>query len=100
MSDLFELKHNPNIIEIPDNAANGDMIKALFPNLIICKGYENIHAVVIIIGDTMMSFREDWWNAPYKLSELEGENKQTDVSIDPYEMKYIRCGKGENNERN
>ena len=30
--------------------------------------------------------------------ELKGENKQTDVSIDPYDMRYIRCGKGENNE--
>lgn len=53
-------------------ATNGDMIKTIFPNLIICKGYENIHAVVIVIGDTMMSFREDWWNAPYKENK-EGE---------------------------
>lgn len=28
-------------------------------------------------------------------AELKGESKQTDVSVDPYEMKYIRCGKGE-----
>ena len=60
-----------NAVIIPDNATNGDMMRALYPNLIICKGYENIHAVVIVIEDTMMSFREDWWNAPYK----RGENK-------------------------
>lgn len=29
------------------------------------------------------------------ISELKGENKQTDVSVDPYDMKYIRCEKGE-----
>lgn len=30
------------------------------------------------------------------ISELKGENKQTDVSFDVYDMKYIRCKKGEN----
>lgn len=30
-----------------------------------------------------------------RISELKGENKQTDVSVNPYDMKYIRCGKGE-----
>ena len=35
-------------------------------------------------------------NCEMEETELRGENKQTDVSIDPYDMKYIRCGKGEN----
>lgn len=28
---------------------------------------------------------------------LHPNNEKKDVSVDPYDMKYIRCGKGENN---
>ena len=42
--DLFVVKANNTLIEIPNNATNGDVIKALFPE-------------------------KDWWNAPYKKGE-------------------------------
>ena len=64
--ELFELKHNPNIIEIPDNATNGDVIKAVFPET---KIYDDIYVMHIGIGRTDMNFRKDWWNAPYKKGE-------------------------------
>lgn len=47
--------------------------------------------------DTQKSEPDDfheYWDE-MAISELKGENKQTDVSVDPYDMKYIRCGKGE-----
>lgn len=71
--ELFELKRNPNIIEIPDNATNGEVIKALFD---IKEIEEMKHCVfVTIYPDYDTRFIKDWWNAPYKLSELKGENK-------------------------
>ena len=67
-----------NAIPIPDNATNGDMIKAMFPNQTI--------SCVIPITDRngakfyrttingATDFTEDWWNAPYN-KEGEKENK-------------------------
>lgn len=68
--ELFELKHNPNIIEIPDNATNGEMIKKIFPNAeyLICEDVVNV-----TFCDTEANwFDKDWWNAPYK----KGENNE------------------------
>lgn len=47
-----ELKAIHDGTPIPDNATNGDMIKALFPNLGINSPLK--------CNDT------NWWNAPYK----------------------------------
>lgn len=68
MSDLFELKHNPNIIEIPDNATNGDMIKALFPNAEYWDSteFENEERINFEDNDCLECLNLDWWNAPYK----------------------------------
>lgn len=44
-------------IPIPENATNGDMIKALFPNLGINSPLK--------CNDT------NWWNAPYKRGDTE-----------------------------
>jgi hypothetical protein len=55
---------------ISDNATNGDMIKAMFPN---CEQKENIHNgyfEMYFDGDfgnpSYMRVREYWWNAPYR----------------------------------
>ena len=45
----------------PNNATNGDMIKAMFPNVSV-KIFEDMNTV--IFGNTQ--FDLDWWNAPYK----------------------------------
>ena len=60
MSDYFEVKRNPNLIEIPEGATNGDMIKAMFPNVdkYKCTLLENHNKNVL--------FGEDWWNSPYR----------------------------------
>lgn len=67
---------------IPDNATNGDMIKAMFPNQTIgCaipitdrNGAKFYRTTINGVTD----FTEDWWNAPYKAepkAELNGEMK-------------------------
>lgn len=54
---------------IPDNATNGDIIKAMFPN---AKTWEvtrdDIHCAFIDFKDIceIKSFPLSWWNAPYK----------------------------------
>ena len=52
-----------NAIPIPENATNGDMIKAMFPN-------EQIQILnnTVFVGRTNeeMIFSIKWWNAPYK----------------------------------
>ena len=53
---------------IPDNATNGDMIKAMFPK---CKevgisGIGNIKSIAVDIGLGTSYFSFDWWNVPYK----------------------------------
>ena len=56
-------------IPIPDNATNGDMIKAMFPNVPV-KIFEDMNTV--IFGNAQ--FDLEWWNAPYKRGNLDGSN--------------------------
>lgn len=50
-------------IRIPQNATNGDVIKALFPN----KGkYDTNGDTVTVWGENQcVSFSLEWWEAPY-----------------------------------
>lgn len=72
------------VIDIPNNATNGDMIKAMFPNAkyqhIIKLSGVNYMMIYGINGlydnqgnwcDREVSFNDDWWNSPYK-TESEG----------------------------
>lgn len=49
-----------DFIEIPDNATNGDMIKAMFPNEV---GYGESTSCIYY---GTMRFDRDWWNSSYK----------------------------------
>lgn len=55
------------VYNIEDNATNGDMIKAIFPNELLTSITSTLWW-----GDNM-SFNKDWWNAPYK---AESEDKE------------------------
>ena len=46
-------------VEIPDNATNGDVIRALFKPTHIEKTEDNV-----IVEN--YDFNKDWWNSPYK----------------------------------
>ena len=52
---------------LPDNATNGDMIKALFPNFEFSESRMGIIVYQKDIGT--MEFEISWWNAPYKKGE-------------------------------
>lgn len=60
-----------NAVIIPDNATNGDVIKALFS---IQKEKYTEYDFIKVYGldsDTMpVEFLTEWWNASYKLSKL------------------------------
>lgn len=57
-----------NGIPFPNNATNGDIIKALFPNI---ETFEpNKYEIAIKQNLGWLAFKKDWWNAPYK------ENKE------------------------
>jgi hypothetical protein len=65
-----------NYIQIPDNATNGDMIKAMFPNWRIkyVRKMSGLNRYDIEIDElNRLSFYEDWWNSPYKEDK---ENKE------------------------
>lgn len=61
-SDLtvcMEIDNASTVYNIPDNATNGDVIRALFkPNYV-----EKIDDNVIVEN---YDFNKDWWNSPYK----------------------------------
>lgn len=51
----------------PDNATNGDVIKALFPNIEPIEApLTKIYVYVYTKDHKCMRFDSDWWNAPYK----------------------------------
>ena len=54
-----------NGIQIPDNATNGDVIKALFPSERDEHSMTPIHLMYDGL-DFVKEFRREWWNAPYK----------------------------------
>lgn len=63
-------------IEIPDNATNGEVIRALFPQAEVKECYKDIdgkpHLYRVYKLDIYPTeFTEEFWNAPYK----KGENK-------------------------
>ena len=70
IGDEYIVKKNPNMIEIPSNATNGDVIKALFPNGGVA--VTNLSKKVGFItrdgnpDDNYVWYPTSWWNAPYK----------------------------------
>ena len=57
------------IIDIPDNAKNGDVIKEMFPQLEILGTImikERKIVVKLYPEDDTHDFDLEWWNAPYQ----------------------------------
>ena len=75
------VKDAPTVLTIPDNPTNGDMIKALFPNIKFNEKWkatrhfelqsEQGHIEITGIATS------DWWNSPFEpqKSEVEDGNK-------------------------
>lgn len=51
---------------IPDNATNGDVIKAMFPNAWRSNYIDSDNKCTLYIDDYELEVDIDWWNAPYK----------------------------------
>lgn len=56
-----------DVIEIPENVTNGDMIKAMFPHIEIFE--PNKYEIAIKQGLGWLAFKKEWWNAPYNKGE-------------------------------
>lgn len=55
-----------NCIEIPEGATNGDMIKALFPDIESRLDEKTGIVLVKWVDGTTKTFKASWWNAPYQ----------------------------------
>ena len=65
-----------NGVILPDNATNGDMIKAMFPYACFEEYEDECRHIVIMWADgeasiVISDFEWDWWNAPYKKENVE-----------------------------
>lgn len=58
-----------NAIIIPDNATNGDVIKAMFPDIFVKEDPTNEDLIMVDDLSTYTFFYKKWWNAPYKRGE-------------------------------
>ena len=61
--DEIDILHAPTVqaIPIPDNATNGDMIRAMFGGMEL-----NESGNMVYIEKLYFGFPRGWWNAPYK----------------------------------
>lgn len=59
-------------IELPENATNGDMIKAIFNPYKICEYEYSVHVYMteedFWKADFRMNYDTSWWDAPYSNS--------------------------------
>ena len=64
----------------PKGATNGDVIKAMFPNIEADEiktntgGYIEVKYLDTTDKRDATAFRKSWWNAPYKRGDLDGSN--------------------------
>ncbi len=57
------------MIPLPDGATNGDVIKALFPNVPVDNFFQDTISFYPLMPNGLtdeIHFDECWWNAPYK----------------------------------
>lgn len=52
-------------VEIAGNLTNGDVIKAMFPDVEVNEK-NNGYKVYFGVGTAIQFFNHQWWNAPYK----------------------------------
>lgn len=82
MYELCNYYHNrrgkSNICEnftlLPNNATNGEAIKAMFPNIETTGHFIKTEHDVIrhyLIGEEILRCSDSWWNAPYKAESEE-----------------------------
>lgn len=82
LMDADKLKEQVNAIQIPNNASNGDVIKAMFPDAKFdnampftdgrweTMNLDTENKIRAMYKPTQLRTYADWWNAPYK-AEIE-----------------------------
>lgn len=70
LKEWIDLMASGKLVVTPDNATNGDVIKAVFPNIIVEYGYGLAIGVDFGVGGER-DLSRDWWNAPYKVGDTE-----------------------------
>ena len=60
---------NRYVIDIPIDATNGDVVKAMFPNAKI--EHKGSGLLRLIVDGWSFEIAEDWWNASYKVESEE-----------------------------
>ena len=68
LREWIDLMASGKLVVIPDNATNGDVIMAIFPNASV---YE--HGSTYSVNN-VYNFNSTWWNAPYKVGETDGKD--------------------------
>ena len=58
---------------LPQNPTNGDIIKAMFPNVEV-KEKNNVYEIYFGVGTCIQHFNHQWWNAPYKRGEEDADS--------------------------
>lgn len=74
-----ELKAIHDGTPIPDNATNGDVIKAIFSDNVFAEERwqdENGKMCTDVISDNGMTFTDIWWNSTYKRGDTECPEKK------------------------
>lgn len=64
---ICDIDDAQTILTIPDNPTNGDMIKAMFPNIEMWG--ESKNTLNYSLGGMIHRVLKSWWNAPYKKGE-------------------------------
>ena len=59
-----------NAVTLPDNATNGDVIKALFPD---CERESRLNEECIEVMGAYRVVDRSWWDAPYKGGQEDGK---------------------------
>ena len=70
--NMIDVSSTVNAIPIPEGATNGDVVNAIFPDVIISESEDTVHLKYHTVNSDPLFFvqvSKRWWNAPYKESE-------------------------------
>ena len=73
LKEWIDLMASGKSVILPDNATNGDVIKAVFPNAENIRTDNGLPLNFILEFELHRNYK-DWWNAPYKVGDTDGNS--------------------------
>lgn len=73
LKEWIDLMASGKSVILPDNATNGDVIKAVFPNAENIRTDNGLPLNFILEFELHRNYK-DWWNAPYKAGDTDGNS--------------------------